>query len=55
MGKKDKLSHYLHTPKFLKFNQPNPTANNQLRNSTQQPPIGTNARNQFRRQKNSHF
>jgi len=49
MGKHDKLSHYLHTSKKMKFSGPKPTEPTNISSRAPgQAPVGTNARNQFR-------
>lgn len=49
MGKHDDIAHNLHIPKKMKFSQPKPSQPADTpKNVPPQPPIGTNARNQFR-------
>jgi hypothetical protein len=49
MGKHDKLSHNLHIPKQVKFKKPKPAVPTNISpGAPQQPPAGTNAKNQFR-------
>lgn len=49
MGKHDEKSHNLHIPKNVKFKQPKPSVPTNISlGAPQEPPIGTNAKNQFR-------
>jgi hypothetical protein len=49
MGKHDEKSHNLHVSKEVKFKQTKPSVPTNISpNAPQEPPIGTNAKNQFR-------